>query len=60
VDTLKLSFGDSADILTVLFPGFKERVFAPPIATVSLDDALNVQRAIEEGGSGKTCAIRFG
>ena len=60
VDTLKLSFGESSDILTVLLPGFKERVFALPIATVSLDDALYAYRAIAEGSSGKKFIIRFG
>jgi hypothetical protein len=60
VDTLKRSFGGSANILMVLLPGFKERVVASRIVTVSLDDALNAYRAIAEGSSGKKFVIRFG
>ena len=40
VDTLKLSPGEAAEILTALLPGFKAGIFSPPtVEAVSLDDA---------------------
>lgn len=60
VDTLKLSFGESAEILQALFPGFKAGIFSPPpVETVSLDDALSAYRAVAEGSSREKFAIRF-
>jgi len=47
VDTLKLSFGESAEIFKALLSGFKEGIFsAPPVETVSLDGALNAYRLV--------------
>jgi hypothetical protein len=49
LDTLKLSFSESAEILNGLLPGFKEGIFSPPdVETVSLDGALGAYRAIDE------------
>lgn len=60
VDTLKLTFRESAEILKSLLPGFKEGIFsAPPVKMVSLDDAINAYRAIVEGSSGEKYVIRF-
>jgi NADPH:quinone reductase-like Zn-dependent oxidoreductase len=60
VDTLKLSFSESAEILKALLPGFKEGIFSPPdVETVSLDGALGAYRAIDEGTSIKKFVIRF-
>ena len=41
VETPQRSFGESADMLTVLLPGFQDDVWALPVPVVSLDDALN-------------------
>ena len=61
LDTLKLSFGEAAEILKGLLPGFQEGIFSlPPMETISLDDALSAYRAVIEGGSGKKFIIRFG
>lgn len=61
VDTLKLSFGESAEILKALLPGFKTGIFSPPaVETVSLDAALCAYREIDEGLSRKKFVIRFG
>jgi len=60
VDTLKLSFGESAEILKALLPGFKEGIFSPPpVEPVSLDEAIGAYRAIAEGSTGKKFVIRF-
>jgi NADPH2:quinone reductase len=61
VDTLKLSFAEAAEILKGLLPGFKDGIFsAPPVETVSLDEAIGAYRAIVEGRSVKKFVIRFG
>jgi NADPH:quinone reductase len=61
VDTLKLSFGESAEILKALLPGFKTGIFSlPSVETVSLDGALRAYQAIDEGTSKKKVVIRFG
>lgn len=61
LDTLKLSFAESAEILRALLPGFKEGIFSPPLVeTVLLDDALSAYRTIAAGSSGKKFVIRFG
>jgi NADPH2:quinone reductase len=61
LDTLKLSFGEAAEILKGLLPGFKEGIFSPPpVEAISLDEAPSAYRAIVEGGSGKKFVIRFG
>lgn len=61
VDTLKLSFGESAEILKALLPGFKEGVFPPPPSkTVGLQEAISAYRSIVEGRSGEKFVIRFG
>jgi NADPH2:quinone reductase len=60
VDTLKLSPGEAAEILTALLPGFKAGIFSPPtVEAVSLDDAGRAYRAVIEGSSGKKFVIRF-
>jgi NADPH:quinone reductase len=61
LDTLKLTFGESAEILKAVLPGFNEGIFSPPaVETVSLDDALSAYRAIDQGNSQKKFVIRFG
>ena len=61
VDTLKLSFSESAEILKALLPGFKAGVFTlPSVETVSLDGALHAYQAIDQGTSKKKVVIRFG
>jgi len=61
LDTLKLSSGESAEIIRGLLPGFKEGIFsAPPVEMVSLDEAIDAYRAIVEGSSGGKYVIRFG
>lgn len=60
VDTLKLSFAESAEILKGLIPGFDQDVFSPPpVETVSLEAAPAAYRATLEGGSGKKFVIRL-
>jgi len=60
VDTLKLSFSESAEILKSLLPGFKEGIFsAPPVKMVSLDEATKAYRATVEGSSREKYVIRF-
>jgi len=60
VDTLKLSFVESAEILKALLTGFKEGIFPPPpVETISLAEALSAYRAIAEGTSRKKFVIRF-
>lgn len=60
VDTLKLSFGESAEILRALLPGFREGIFSPPrVEAISLDDALGAYRALEEGRSAGKFVIPF-
>jgi NADPH:quinone reductase len=61
VDTLKLSFSESAEILKALLPGFKTGIFTlPSVETVSLDGALRAYQAIDKGTSKKKVVIRFG
>jgi len=61
LDTLELSFAESAEILKGLLPGFNAGVFSPPaVETVSLDGALSAYREIDGGRSGKKFVIRFG
>jgi NADPH2:quinone reductase len=61
VDTLKLSFSESAEILKALLPGFKAGVFSlPSVETVSLDGALHAYQTIDQGTSKKKVVIRFG
>jgi len=61
VDTLKLSFGESAEILKALLPGFKEGIFFPPaVKAVALEEAISAYRTIVEGSSGEKFVIRFG
>lgn len=60
VDTLKLSFAESAEILSALLPGFKAGLFSPPLLeAVSLDEAPMAYRATLEGRSGKKFVIRL-
>ncbi|MGO9453519.1 MAG: quinone oxidoreductase family protein [Candidatus Binataceae bacterium] len=61
VDTLKLSFSESAEILKAVLPGFKAGIFTlPSVETVSLDSAPSTYQAIDEGTSKKKVVIRFG
>ena len=61
VDTLKLSFAESAEILRALLPGFKAGIFsAPKVEPVSLDGALDAYRELDGGQSAKKFVIRFG
>jgi len=61
LDTLKLSSGESAEIIRGLLPGFKEGIFsAPPVEMVSLDEAIDAYRAIVERSSSEKYVIRFG
>ena len=61
VDTLKLSFSESAEILKALLPGFKAGTFSlPSVEAVSLDGALRAYQAIDEGTSKNKVVIRFG
>ena len=61
MDTLKLSFGESAEILKALLPGFTEGIFSPPpLEAVSLDEAPSAYRALLDGNSRKKFVIRFG
>jgi NADPH:quinone reductase len=60
VDTLELSFAESAEILRALLPGFKAGTFPPPtVETVSLDGAIGAYSEVDEGRSGKKFVIRF-
>jgi NADPH:quinone reductase len=60
VDTLKLSFSESAEILKALLPGFKAGTFSLQfVETVSLDGALRAYQAIDEGTSKNKVVIRF-
>ena len=61
LDTLELSFVESAEILKALLPDFKAGIFSPPaVETISLDGALGAYREIDEGSSKKKFVIRFG
>ncbi len=61
VDTLRLSFSESAEILKALLPGFKAGVFSlPSVETVSLDGALHAYQAIDQGTYKNKVVIRFG
>jgi NADPH2:quinone reductase len=61
VDTLKLSFSESAEILEALLPGFKAGVFfLPSLETVSLDGALDAYQAIDQETAKKKVVVRFG
>ena len=61
LDTLELSFVESAEILKALLPDFKAGIFSPPaVETISLDGALGAYREIDEGISKKKFVIRFG
>ena len=61
VDTLKLTFAESAEILRALLPDFKAGIYSPPtVETVSLDAALDAYREIDGGRSQKKFVIRFG
>lgn len=58
---MKLSFGESAEILKVLLPGFKEGIFSPPpVEPVFLDDALSAYQTVTEGSPGKKFVILSG
>jgi NADPH:quinone reductase len=60
LDTLEMSFVESAEILKALLPGFKAGSLALPAAeTISLDGALGAYWKIDEGTSRKKFAIRF-
>ena len=60
VDTLKISFRESAEILKAVLPGFKEGIFPlPSVEAVSLEGALRAYQAIDEGTSKKKVFIRF-
>jgi NADPH:quinone reductase len=61
LDTLDLSFVESAEILKAVLPDFKAGIFSPPaVETISLDGALGAYREIDEGTSKKKFVIRFG
>jgi NADPH:quinone reductase len=61
LDTLELSFAESAEILKALLPEFKAGVLSPPtVKTISLDGALGAYREIDQGISRKKFVIRFG
>jgi NADPH:quinone reductase len=61
VDTLKLSFAESAEVLKALLPGFKSGVFSPPaVERVALDDAVRAYKAIDQGIAKKKFVVRFG
>jgi NADPH2:quinone reductase len=57
LDTLELSFVESAGILKALLPDFKAGT--PAVETISLDGALGAYREIDEGIK-KKFVIRFG
>ncbi len=60
IDTLRLSFGEAAEILKALLPGFKAGVFSPSaVEAVSLDQAISAYRSIDEGISRKKFVIGF-
>jgi len=60
LDTLKLSSGESAEILRGLLPGFKEGIFsAPPVKMVPLDEAIEAYRAMVEGSTTEKYVIRL-
>lgn len=56
LDTLELSFVESAEILKALVPDFKAGIFSPP----AVDGALGAYRETDEGISKKKFVIRFG
>jgi NADPH2:quinone reductase len=61
LDTIKLSLGESAEILRGLLPGFKKGTFsAPPVKMVPLDEAIAAYRATFEGSSREKYVIHFG
>jgi len=61
LDTLDLSFAESAEILQRLLPDFKAGVLSfPAVETISLDGAPGAYQEIDEGISGKKFVIRFG
>jgi NADPH:quinone reductase len=60
LDTLALSFVESAEILKALLPSFKAGILSlPSVETVSLDGALDAYRQIDRGVSSKKVVIRF-
>ena len=60
MDTLKISFRESAEILKAVLPDFKEGIFPlPSVEAVSLEGALRAYQAIDEGTSKKKVVIRF-
>jgi NADPH2:quinone reductase len=61
LDTLELTFSESAEILKAVLPGFKEGILSPPeVETVSLEGALSAYRSIDQGRSQKKFVIRWG
>lgn len=58
VDTLKLTFAESARILEQIIPGVKAGFFKPPdIETCSLDDAIMAYEKINSGEVKKRLVI---
>jgi NADPH:quinone reductase len=61
LDTLELSFIESAEILKALLPEFKAGILSPPVVVpISLDGAVGAYREVDGGRSGKKFVIRFG
>ncbi len=60
LDTFELTFGEAAEILKAVVPGFREGILStPPVETISLDDALSAYRSIDQGNSKKKFVIRY-
>ncbi len=58
VDTLKLSFQESAEILRRLLPGIAKGLYpAPPLETCRLDEAVEAYRRIDAGTAAKKIVI---
>jgi len=58
VDTLKLTFNESADILWGLLPGIEKGLYpAPPLETCRLEDAAEAYQRINSGAAKKKIVI---
>jgi NADPH:quinone reductase-like Zn-dependent oxidoreductase len=58
VDTLKLTFSESADILRGLLPGIEKELYpAPHLETCRLEDAVEAYRHINSGAARKKIVI---
>jgi len=58
VDTLKLTFNESAEILRGLLPGIEKGLYpAPPLETCRLEDAVEAYQRINSGAAKKKIVI---